>query len=153
MFGAKVCADGRPSLALSDRTRTACRLYQQGLVDYLVFSGGRDPRAPISEPEAMRRLARRMDIPDEAIILDEGGIDTMASVAAARVLARRMGWPSVLMVSHDYHLSRIKLLSYRSGLAAYTVPAEETRMLTRKPYFVGRELLAWLYCYFVGVPA
>jgi len=51
------------------------------------------------------------------------------------------------MVSNDYHLSRISLTSRRLNLAAYTVPAEEDYTLTAKPWYVQRELAAWVYYY------
>jgi len=145
VFGAAVRADGRPSHALTDRTRTACRLYRQGLARRLVLSGGRDPGSACSEPEAMRQIALDMGVAPEAIILDETGVNSAATIVRARQLSRRHGWGGVLMVSHDYHLSRIKLLSHRMGVKAYTVPAHESRPLRRKGYFVTRELAAWAY--------
>src|SRR5256885_377917 len=38
-LGCRVYADGRPSDALKDRVRTACRLYHEGLARKLLFSG------------------------------------------------------------------------------------------------------------------
>jgi hypothetical protein len=40
VLGARAYADGRPSQALADRVRTACRLYHDGLARTLIFSGG-----------------------------------------------------------------------------------------------------------------
>jgi uncharacterized SAM-binding protein YcdF (DUF218 family) len=148
VFGAGVYSDGTPSQALYDRTRTGCLLYQQGLAKSLVFSGGRDSGSVCSEPQAMRQIAMDMGIADDAIVLDEAGVSTQATVDNVATLAPQRGWRSVLAVSHDYHLSRIKLLSVRAGLRAYTVPAEETRRLVAKPYFIQRELAAWAYHYF-----
>ena len=54
------------------------------------------------------------------------------------------------MVSHNYHLSRISMLCRRAGLVAFTVPAAETRPLTLKPYYVQRELAAWVWYYLKG---
>jgi vancomycin permeability regulator SanA len=147
VFGARVNRDGQPSLALHDRVKTACRLYREGYAKRLVLSGGRGPGAPISEPEAMRDLARAFGVPDEALLLDEQGVNTLASVGNAAALSRREGWTRLLMVSHDYHLSRIKLLSRHAGISAFTVPAEETRPLRKKPFYILRELAAWMYYY------
>ena len=143
VFGAAVWADGRPSLALYDRTRTACDLYHQGLVDTLVFSGGRDPAAPRSEPDCMAAIARDLGVPDEAIVLDHDGRNTRASIRRAMELVADRGWQRVLMVSHDYHLARIHLLSRRAGLPSATVPARESRPMWKKPWFVTREVAAW----------
>jgi len=147
VFGAAVWADGRPSLALEDRTRTGCQLYLDGLAERIVFSGGKGSRAPISEPEAMREIAIEMGIPESAIVMDDLGVNTQATVRNTMEIGEEEGWSSVLMVSHDYHLLRIKMFSERSGLRTYTVPARETRPLHRYPYYFGRELaaLAWYY--------
>jgi uncharacterized SAM-binding protein YcdF (DUF218 family) len=74
----------------------------------------------------MRRIARAEGVPDEAIVLDETGVDTEASIRCAAALARAKGWGRVLVVSHDYHLARVRLLADRAGLAVRTVPASET---------------------------
>lgn len=147
VLGAGVRPDGTASQALYDRTMTGCRLYQQGLAKTLIFSGGRDPDAVRSEPQAMREIARRCGIPDGAIILDEQGVNSAATIAFAAELAEANDWDGVLLVSHNYHLSRCKLLADRAALRACTVPAYESRKLTAKGYFVARELAAWAYHY------
>jgi len=147
VFGAAVRPDGAPSHALRDRTRTACALYRRGLVHTLVLSGGRDPDAPLSEPACMARIAAAEGVPASALVLDETGEDSAATVAAARRLAEARGWHGLLMVSHDYHLARIKLACERAGLPAWTVPAVESRWLGPKPWFTAREVIAWAWYY------
>ena len=143
VLGAKVRADGRPSGALEDRTRTACALWKAGLAPVLVLSGGHGEGAPVSEPEAMRAIARAEGVPDAALVLDEGGADTAATVRFAARAARERGWRRVLVVSHDYHLARVRLLADRAGLVVRTVPAAETRPGGWKVAATARELLAW----------
>lgn len=150
VFGAAVRPDGSPSQALADRVLTACALYKGGYAKELVLSGGSDPRAPRSEPAAMRELAIACGVPDEAIVLDESGANTRATVDNAASLAAARGWQSVLMVSHDYHLSRIQVASRRAGLRAFTVPARESYGLPGKPWYLAREVAAWLAYYARG---
>jgi uncharacterized SAM-binding protein YcdF (DUF218 family) len=150
VLGAAVRGDGTPSPALSDRTITACALYRDGLAPRLIFSGGHGNGTPISEPQAMRRLALRLGIPDQAIICDENGDNTAATISNAQVLAAHAGWTRLLVVSHDYHLARIKLLAHDRGLAIYTVPAAESGRWSLKlsrPHYLLREFAAWLSCY------
>lgn len=152
VLGAAVRPDGRPSLALLDRTRTACALYHQGLVDTLVLSGGRDPTAALSEPRCMQRIALASGVPAHALVLDETGWTTRATVEAAADLARTRRWDRLLFVSHDYHLARIKLAAVRRGLTAYTVPSRESRPMIKKPWFVAREVAAFAW-YFTRIDA
>lgn len=144
VLGAKVHADGTPSGALLDRTRTACALWRTGLAPLLVLSGGRDAGAVASEPEAMARIARAEGVPESAIVLDETGTDTAASVRFTATLASARGWRGVLVVSHDYHLARLRLLADREGLAVRTVPAVETCPSRWKALAIPREIVAYV---------
>lgn len=152
VFGSAVRSDGSPSGSLYDRTRTACRLYHDGLVSRLVLSGGRSPRVPISEPVCMALIARNAGVPEDAIILDETGMNSAATLAAVGRLARERGWTRVLLVSHDYHLARIHLLSRDLGVEAFTVPAVESGPWPSKPWFVFREVAAWTWHFLRSVP-
>lgn len=140
VFGSKVSADGTPSGSLLDRTVTACRLWKRGAAPVLVFSGGLGVGAPVSEPEAMRAIALAEGVPAEAIVLDEEGWTTAATVANAASLARERGWRRVFAVSHDYHLARIRLLGDRAGLPVRTVPAVETCSPGWKVFATAREV-------------
>lgn len=149
VFGAKANADGTPSQALEDRTRTAIALYKAKFAPLLIFSGG--PGAGVlSEPQSMRRLALAEGVPETAILLDEDGLNTDATVANTVALFELRHIQSILAVSHSYHLPRIKM-TYARALSGktvdvFTVPATETQPLTAKPYFIAREVVAiWVY--------
>ena len=85
VFGARAYADGHPSDALADRVRAACQLYQQGLVGRLIFSGGPGDGA-VHETESMRRMALGLGVPDSAILRDEAGSNTAATLRNVRPL-------------------------------------------------------------------
>lgn len=150
VLGAKVHADGTPSGSLLDRTRTACELWHEGWAPVLVLSGGRDRTSGVSEPEAMRRIALDAGVPDEALVLDETGADTAASVRFTARLARGRNWFRVLVVSNDYHLARVRLLADREGLLVRTVPARETAAKGWKAFAIPREVVAWAGAWAVG---
>jgi len=145
VFGAKVFADGSPSLVLWDRVQTGCELYHQGLVRKLVLSGG-PGSGPIDEPDAMARIARESGIPETDLILDRQGLNTQATVEHTVELARHAGWRRILAVSHAYHLPRIKLTFHRAECEVYTVPARESRQLKFIAWYMTREVAAlWSY--------
>ncbi len=145
VFGARVYADGRVSDALADRVRTGCRLYEDGLAAFLVLSGGPgDGR--VHETEAMLGMALELGVPREAILLDDEGVNTHATVENTAPLFEHIGAGSVLVVSHFYHLPRIKMSYQRLGWEVYTVPAEESYRLSAMPKFIAREVAAlWVY--------
>ena len=147
VLGCRVYADGRPSDALKDRVRTACQLYRDGLARRLLLSGGPGD-GPITETEAMREMAIQLGVKPGDILLDNEGLNTQATVRNSKAIFSKLKVTRVLVVSHFYHLPRIKLAYQRAGLEVYTVPAKESYLLRQMPYNMAREVAA-LWVYFV----
>jgi uncharacterized SAM-binding protein YcdF (DUF218 family) len=145
VLGARVYADGRLSDALADRVRTGCRLYLDGLARKLILSGGPGD-GPVSEPQAMKRMAVQCGVRAEDTLLDERGLNTQATVRNTEAIFSELHATRVLVVSHFYHLPRIKLAYQREGWEVYTVPAKESYLLRQMPYNMAREVAAfWAY--------
>ncbi|MBI5761770.1 MAG: YdcF family protein [Planctomycetales bacterium] len=145
VLGAKAYADGTPSQALADRVRTGCQLYHAGLAPRIVFSGGPGD-GDVHETESMRRFARSLGVPDDAILLDPRGWNTRLTAEHSSKLLDEHGARRVLVVSHFYHLPRIKLAFQREGRDVFTVPAEQTEPLVGLPRYMLREVAAlWVY--------
>lgn len=143
VFGARVYADGQPSMAVADRVDTAVELFRAGWVPRLLFSGGPGDGA-VHETEAMRRRAVSQGVPASAIDLDPAGLNTAATVhnTVEGLRGRR-----VLVVSEFYHLPRIKLAYAAASVEVWTVPARASHWLRRWfPGGVLREVPAfWSY--------
>lgn len=145
VLGARVYADGRPSDALADRVRTACQLYRDGLVRKLICSGGPGDET-VHETASMKRLAIQLGVKPEDILVDEAGLNTQATVKNTGVMFNQLRASRILVVSHFYHLPRIKLAYQRAGWEVYTVPARESYWLRQLPYNMLREVAAlWVY--------
>ena len=145
VLGARAYADGRPSDALADRVRTACQLYQNGLARKLIFSGGPGD-GPVHETEAMKRMALNLGVKEEDILLDTQGLSTRATVRNTELLFSQLHASRILVVSHFYHLPRIKMTYQRTGWEVYTVPAKESYILRQLPFNMAREVAAlWVY--------
>jgi len=153
VYGARAYPDGRCSDALADRVEAGAALYRQGLVPRLLMSGGpvagaAPGDAASNEPEAMKRLAMRLGVPESAILLDPQGVSTVATAQNTAELAREHHWRRILIVSHFYHLSRSKLTMQRAGVGRFaqvrSVPAPmRGRVLARLPYYMLREIGAF----------
>jgi len=145
VLGARVYADGRPSDALADRVRTACKLYNDGLTHKLLFSGGPGD-GTVHETESMKRMAMRLGVKPDDILIDKGGINTEATVRNTKAIFAKSHPSRILVVSHFYHLPRIKLAYQREGVEVYTVPAKESYVLRQMPFNMAREVAAlWVY--------
>jgi SanA protein len=118
VFGAEVKDNGVPSPALRDRVLAAVDLYKAGKVKTLVMSG-EDP-----EPRAMQILAVQEGVPQEAIILDEGGLRTYDTCYRA---INVYGYEEIIVVTQDFHLPRALYLCHFMGIDVQGVPAREGR--------------------------
>ena len=145
VLGAKVHADGRLSVSLEDRVRTASELYAEGLVRMLIMSGGVG-ESGYDETVAMRDRAIELGVPAEAIVLDNDGIDTDHTVANTVIMLEETGCGRVLVVSQFYHLPRVKMAYRAAGWQVYTVPARKSVPIGKTPLLVVREVPAfWAY--------
>jgi len=146
VLGARVMPDGQASVVLADRVRTGAELYRQGLVDTLVLSGGLEPDTGYDETAVMRALAIQEGVAPADIIVDPGGVSTAATVSDTTAMFAERGIGAVLVVSHFYHLPRIKLAYERAGLEVFTVPAAQSVIVPKTPANVAREVPAlWVY--------
>jgi vancomycin permeability regulator SanA len=145
VMGAEVHVNGRPSMSLDDRVRTAARLYKAGLAQRLLMSGAQGRGEPVNETQAMRELAIGYGVPASAIEVDPNGFNTDATVRDTVPMLRAAGVRHVAVVSDFFHLPRVKLAFQRGGYDVITVPSHE-RQIPQIPGLVLREIPAfWVY--------
>lgn len=127
VLGARAYPDGTLSLPLHDRVQTGIELYRRNLVPRLIFSGGPiEASVTLDETEAMQRAAIAAGVPLNAITRDPLGLNTEATVRNTIAIAQRTNSQRLILVSHFYHLPRIKMTYQRYGVHVLTVPAETT---------------------------
>lgn len=131
-----------PSDALRDRALEGAHLYHQGLSQCVVLSGANSVYGA-HEVDLMTDILLDEGVPLSAITLDRDGINTAATIAHLDPVR------SYILVSNDFHLARIGLLSERAGLTFSLDAAPYTNgRYRREPYFVFREMGAWWYYFF-----
>ncbi len=141
ILGARVYRDGTLSTALRDRVDRGVELFKDGVVRFLILSGGTDASGT-SEPMAMATHAMRRSVPPGALIFDLGGNTTYDSARNCASIARDEGFDALIVVSQYFHNARVKLIFERSGVRCYTVPARPSRPFRREVYFLCREAVA-----------
>jgi uncharacterized SAM-binding protein YcdF (DUF218 family) len=90
------------------RFRAGLTLWQEAWAPLLIFSGAA-LEGPISNAEAMRRLALGAGVPPEAILLEEQGTNTYGNALHTRSLMESNGLRSAILVTSPYHLQRAAL--------------------------------------------
>ncbi len=141
VFGAGLTRSGEATPVLKDRVQTAADLYFAGKVQKLLMSG--DNRyVEYNEPEAMRRYALILGVPEEAIVLDYAGRRTYDTCYRARAI---FGVEQAILVTQAFHLPRAIYLCNALGINGVGVPAQNiTYRRASLLYWNTRELAATL---------
>jgi len=113
----------------SDRFLMAFRLYHAGKAPLVILSGGNNPLSfeqipEQSESEIMRRLLVEWGIPDSAIEVEGGSINTRENAMFShRLLAgRRIG--RIILVTSAMHMPRAAAAYRKAGFDVVAAPAD-----------------------------
>jgi uncharacterized SAM-binding protein YcdF (DUF218 family) len=119
--------NGTPSPVLQDRLDHAKALYDAGLADTIVLTGGRQEGDRFTEATSGYNYLREQGLPDEALLKEVQGHSTWESLAASARFLKRAGKTKVVLVSDGYHAYRVEQVAEDLGLDA-TVSPSETRL-------------------------
>jgi SanA protein len=123
IFGAWVDLRGEPSAVLADRVQMGARLYSVGKVSALLLTGD-NHITTYNEPEAMRRYALRLGVPDSALVLDYAGFRTYDSCYRAHAIFEV---DQAILVTQAFHLDRALLTCNGLGIESVGVAADAVR--------------------------
>jgi uncharacterized SAM-binding protein YcdF (DUF218 family) len=116
---------GAPSPVLKARLDHALELYHRNLAPRIMTTGGAGGDPVFTEGEVGRAYLSGKGVPSEAIVVESQGDSTVASIALAGEIMRRMGLTSVIVVSDGYHIYRVKKMLESRGLKVYGSPRRE----------------------------
>lgn len=135
--------DGRPSPVLRARLEHAADLYQRGLAEHVVVTGGKQAGDRVTEATVSANYLARHGVPEHAILREVQGRSSWQQLAAAATFLKRRGITKVLLVSDGFHAARISAIADELGLEGYTSPAPGSPIhgAAKLPY-VGGETLA-----------
>ena len=136
--------DGRPSPVLKARLDHAVSLYERGIAQTVIMTGGVGPGDTVSEAVVSRRYAAKHGIPEDAILVERSGLTTLESMRAVSEMMRERDMESAVLVSDPFHMLRLKLLARRVGFTGWTSPtrtspisenrSEERKFLLRESF-------------------
>ena len=118
VLAAETTPQGFPSAVLKDRIQRGVELYFAGKVSTLVMSG----RAP--EPAIMQEYAIALGVPEEDIMLDNGGVRTYATCYIATT---QLELKEAIFITQPFHLPRTLYLCRALGMEATGVAAHHGR--------------------------
>ena len=139
---------GRPSPVLKARLDHAIKLWNRGLARKLVLTGGRGTGDTISEAAVGRRYVMRAGVSDSAILLENEGRTTSASLQAVAGIMKQQRLEKAILVSDPFHMLRLQILARQFGFSSVTSPTQTS------PISANRlEAMAYVMSESVKVPA
>jgi uncharacterized SAM-binding protein YcdF (DUF218 family) len=123
VHGCPVRPDGLPSTCNERRARAAVEAWRRGYAPRVLFTGG--PTAnPHAEAVVMAGVARRLGLPEAAILVETESRHTATNLWVARRLMRTEGLATALQVSEAMHLVWAKQLALFLGMRTWLYPAD-----------------------------
>jgi len=141
ILGAAVWND-TPSPVFRERINHGIRLYQEGYVDKLIFTGGYGEGSLVSDAQIAMNYAVQQGVPPEDIWIEEKSKITQENLYYARQIMQENGLEQVLIVSDPLHMKRAMRMAKDLEIAAYSSPTTTSRYqsVRAKAGFLGREV-------------
>lgn len=128
--------NGVPSPVFEARLDHGRELYEQGLSDVVVVTGGRQEGDEFSEAQAGALWLEEHGVPEDALRLEVQGRNSWESLAASARFLEDDGIDDVMIVSDPFHSKRLEEIASEVGLEAFVSPT------TDSPVTGGAELRA-----------
>lgn len=152
VLGAAAWAD-EPSPVLRERINHAIWLYENGLVEKIIFTGGKKPGERFADSEVARDYAVKNNVKAEDILIETKSTITEENLRYAYDVAVQNNIHSFSIVSDPLHMKRAMLMAKHTGMKAYSSPTQSSvyKTLNSKIPFFFRELFFYIG-YIVSLP-
>jgi len=127
---------GRPSPVLRARLDHAIDLWRRGLAPRIIFTGGFGDHDTTSEAAVGQRYAIARGVPPRAILIENRGRSTAASLQQVADLMDAEPSRDVILVSDPFHMLRLSILARRFGLTPFSSPTR-TSPISQWKYVIG----------------
>jgi uncharacterized SAM-binding protein YcdF (DUF218 family) len=123
--------NGKPSPVFAGRLDHSVELYDGGLADWVVVTGGRREGDEFTEASAAAGYLIARGVPESAMLLESSGENSWQSLAAAARILRDRDLTEVILVSDPYHSLRIRAIADEVGLEPHVSPATGSSSFSR----------------------
>lgn len=141
ILGAAVWPGGEPSPTLRDRISRAAVLYDQGIADKIICSGGVG-KYPPAEAEVCRQFLMQAGVPETAIIMELTSTSTSEQAELIKEICDREGFKSIALVTSFYHEKRATQLFKGAGFTEIADARCTHERFEDLNFWVAREALA-----------
>ena len=106
VLGHSVDYYNQPSAWLEARLEVALALYNQGMAQAIIVSGGHGPSDVISVAEAMGDWLIANGVPNSSIILESSSGSTYENFLYTQIITAELDMTSIIVVTNDFHMFR-----------------------------------------------
>ncbi len=119
--------DGVPSPVFKKRLDHAVELYDRGLADAIVVTGGKQVGDRVTQGQAAATYLRQQGVPEDAIEVEVDGTNSYEELSAAALIVSNAGRaPDVLIVTDPYHAKRVSQIASEVGMHASVSPTDRS---------------------------
>lgn len=148
----------KPSPVFRERIKHGIKLYQNGTVSKLIFTGGTPKAGYPTEAEVGKQFAIKHGIPESDIFTEHSSTNTYDNLKNTRTLMHQHKITSIIIVSDPLHMARASAMADDLGLNAsysatptsrYTESPQKNHFFIREIFFLSIfrswQLFKWLY--------
>lgn len=147
---------GRPSPVLRARIDHAVLLYEQGIVDQIIFTGGIGRNDTLSEAEVSANYAISRGVDPSHVLLEDKSTSTIENLRFAKEIGEAAGLSDYLIVSTPYHMLRATWIARDIDLTAASSPTRTIRWRsdrTRQAALIQETVSTFVYTLRRNLPA
>jgi vancomycin permeability regulator SanA len=149
--GAAIWHKDKPTPVFEARILKAYELYQKNVIKKIILTGGHAP-GDLSESEAAAKYLKKLGVPDNAIIIETKTSTTIEQMKFLKKTMATVKKPdSVLVISDEFHLSRILQITKFFRMNVMCVSSDYVISTDKNIYYRAREsvalILFWLFAY------
>lgn len=116
--------NGSPSAVMRTRVERAVRLWREGRVKKLFFTGGR-VKNPHIESEIMKDYAVSLGVPKELIVTETESVSTYHNMKKSKKVMEAQGLHNCAVVTNGWHLRKANHYAKKFGLDYVMCAADE----------------------------
>lgn len=127
-----------------ERLNHGIQLYQEGLVDYIMVTGGAISEDGASDASLAKDYLRTHGIDESVILMEEKSRTTKENMSYGLEVMKEHQLDEALIVSDPLHMARSMFLTKEVGLQGYSSPTRSTRYQSAKtiiPFWIRETVL------------
>jgi len=149
--GAAIWHKGKPTPVFEGRIVKALELFQKNVIKKIILTGGHAP-GELSESVAAENYLKKKGVPENAIIIETKTSTTIEQMKFLKnTLSSVLKQDSVLVISDEFHLSRILQITKFFRINAVCVSSDYQMSFDKNIYYRTRESIALILFWFFGL--